>query len=372
MMQFLLTDAGQFINFLNMILLLPLPSPANLTPLEMLAVKESFRQSEIVSLPRAKALLIASGISDADGKMVSNEILADMLTLAEATPEDRSAFANSLPPENRLRRFYDHVIMDQSENARTLIECISQRIGLPHPFPEHAEPQTFETKLLAGFQKRGDFSNGKLSGPSLSSAPYRILWTYRGDISEGFEEFYSKDEQKHRRTYELVAAGRFEELAKSHSPSSIPAFKAWHRMSDFKSPPLIKSHLFMHLGKRTLRLSLYCTTARKSPGHCPSNLILAITEACMKSQFLYDKGWVVAGPPTHQNLSLSRNFQKNDLDDISIYIQNTFSAWTELEVFLKELKSKRNSGERLGSAVSVVPHSGTKNEAQTIPSQIPR
>jgi len=232
------------------------------------------------------------------------------------------------------------------------------------------EPQTFERELLAAFQKRGDFSNGKLSGPSLSSAPYRILWTYRGDISEGFEEFYSKDEQEHRRTYELVAAGRFEELAKSHSPSSIPAFKAWHRMSDFKSPPLIKSHLFMHLGKRSLRLSLYCTTARKIPAHCPSPLVQAITQTCMTSQFLYDKGWVLAGPPTHQNLSLSRNFQKNDLDDISVYIQNTISAWLELEVFLKELKSKRNPGEHLGSAVSRVIPGGTKNEAQTIQSKI--
>lgn len=353
-------------------ILLHLPLPSHLSNLEMLAVKESLRQTEVVPLPRAKAFLISSGIANPEGKIVSNEILKDMLTLAEAVPDDQKAFADALPPENQLARFYHCVVVDRSENARIVIEWISERIGMPQISHERPKPESFEQKLLAAFEKRGDFSNQKLTSPSLSSAPYRILWTYRGDIAEGFQDFYSKDDFEQKRIYELVAAGRFEELAKTHSPSSIPAFKAWHRMSEFNSPPLIKSHLFLHLGKRTLRLSLYCTTAKKSPDQNPSALVQAITEACRNSPFLYEKGWVVAGPPTNQNLSLSRNFRKNDLDDISVYIQNTISAWSELDIFLKELNLKRKSGEFSESVYSRAASSENTNEAQTIPSQIPR
>jgi hypothetical protein len=48
-------------------------------------------------------------------------------------------------------------------------------------------------------------------------------------------------------------------------------------------------------------------------------------------------GWVIAGPPSHSNLSISKNIPRNPLDEISLYIQHTFKAWQECRALIKSI-----------------------------------
>jgi hypothetical protein len=133
----------------------------------------------------------------------------------------------------------------------------------------------------------------------------------------------------------LVSEGRFDELEKIHEARSLPAFKAWHRMSQSSAPPIIKSHVFLHLGKKTLRWSLYCTT-RTAPGE-KSLLFEKIKIALENSRQQLSDGWVIAGPPTHKNLSLSKNISRIPLDGSSVYIEYSIKAWQECRALIKSI-----------------------------------
>ena len=47
--------------------------------------------------------------------------------------------------------------------------------------------------------------------------------------------------------------------------------------------------------------------------------------------------WVIAGPPSHNNLSISRNFARNSLDSSSEYTQNTIKAWQECRALIQSI-----------------------------------
>jgi hypothetical protein len=52
----------------------------------------------------------------------------------------------------------------------------------------------------------------------------------------------------------------------------------------------------------------------------------------------YNGTWIVAGPPSHKNLSLSKNISKNSLDNIASCIDPTISAWGECNEILKAIR----------------------------------
>ena len=306
----------------------------SLSPLDMLGIKKSLEQNEALSLFNVLSILSQCGVAGADGRIVSNEVLSDFLTLSGANLQEQQAFIQALSPSDPLRRFHDVVLAAPNDNSRALLDAIAKRIGKSARVEIAKEP-TFEESLLAAFEKHGDFSNGELSSPSLSSAPYRILWTYRGDLADGFEAYFTPSQIAQKNIYRLVSEGRFDELEKLQDARSIPAFKAWHRMSDLSAPPIIKSHAFLHIGKRSLRWSLYCTM-KIAPGET-SLLFEKIKSAFEDSIPQSHNEWVLAGPPTHKNLSLSKNILRNSLDCDSLYIEKSIKAWHECRVLIQSI-----------------------------------
>ena len=320
----------------TMLLLLPfIKSLKDISALDVIGIRKSLEQEEALPLLSVWSILNQCGVTDADGRIVSNEVLSDFLTIASANSQERQAFIEALPPLDPLRRFHDVVLAVPNDNSKALIDAIAKRIKRDIP-AEIAKEPSFEESLLAAFEKHGDFSNGELSKPSLSSAPYRILWTYRGDLADGFEDYFTPSQIAQKKTYRLVSEGRFEELEKMHDVKSLPAFKAWHRMSDSSAPPIIKAHVFLHIGKRTLRWSLYCTM-KYAPGE-KSLLFEKIKIALENSSQRLSGSWVIAGPPSHNNLSISRNFPKNSLDDLSEYTHHTFKAWQECRALIQSIR----------------------------------
>jgi hypothetical protein len=318
-----------------MLLLLPLiKNLQSLTPLDVVGLKKSLEQNEALPLLNVWSILNQCGVTETNGRIVSNEILSDFMTLSGASSQDRQAFVEVLPSLDPLRRFHDVVLSNPCDNSQALLDAIARRLGRNAPTEIRKEP-TFEERLLAAFEQHGDFSNGELSKPSLSAAPYRILWTWRGDLAEGFEAYFTDDQKAQRTTYRLVSEGRFDELEKIHEARSLPAFKAWHRMSQSSAPPIIKSHVFLHLGKKTLRWSLYCTM-KIAPGET-SLLFEKIKSAFEDSTQQIHNEWVLAGPPTHKNLSLSKNIPRNSLDCDSIYIEKSIKAWQECRALIKSI-----------------------------------
>jgi hypothetical protein len=318
-----------------MLLLLPLiKNLQNLSPLEVIGLKKSLEQDQALPLLSVWSILNQCGVADDQGRIVNGEVLSDFLTLASADPQERQAFIEALEPLDPLRRFHDIVLVSPNDNSKTLLDAIAKRVGKSARV-EIAKDPTFEESLLAAFEKHGDFSNGELSSPSLSSAPYRILWTYRGDLADGFEANLTPSQLAQKNIYRLVSEGRFDELEKLQDARSIPAFKAWHRMSDQSAPPIIKSHVFLHLGKKTLRWSLY-STMKIAPGET-SFLFEKIKGEMENSRHQLSDGWVIAGPPSHSNLSISKNIPRNPLDEISLYIQHTFKAWQECRALIKSI-----------------------------------
>jgi hypothetical protein len=319
----------------TMLLLLPLiKNLQSLTPLDVVGLKKSLEQNEALPLLNVWSILNQCGVTENNGRIVSNEILSDFMTLSGANPQDRQAFVETLPSLDPLRRFHDVVLSNPCDNSQALLDAIARRLGRNAPAEIRKEP-TFEERLLAAFEQHGDFSNGELSKPSLSAAPYRILWTYKGDLADGFEAYFTPSQIAQKKTYRLVSEGRFEELEKLHDVRSLPAFKAWHRMSDSSAPPIIKAHVFLHVGKRTLRWSLYCTT-KTAPGE-KSLLFEKLKIALENSSHQLSDDWVIAGPPSHSNLSISKIFKKNLLDDVSIYIKNSIKAWHECRALIKSI-----------------------------------
>jgi len=326
----------QFRNTKNaMLLLLPLiKNLQSLTPLDVVGLKKSLEQDEALPLLNVWSILNQCGVTETNGRIVSNEILSDFMTLSGASPQDRQAFVEALPSLDPLRRFHDVVLSNPCDNSQALLDAIARRLGRNAPTEIRKEP-TFEERLLAAFEQHGDFSNGELSKPSLSAAPYRILWTWRGDLAEGFEAYFTDDQKAQRTTYRLVSEGRFDELEKIHEARSLPAFKAWHRMSQSSAPPIIKSHVFLHLGKKTLRWSFYSTT-KTAPGE-KSLLFEKIKIALENSSQRLSGNWVIAGPPSHNNLSISRNFARNSLDEPSFFTHHTFNAWQECRALIQSI-----------------------------------
>lgn len=319
-----------------MLLLLPLIKDLqNISPLDVLGIRKSLEQDEALPLLSVWSILNQCGVTDADGRIVSNEVLSDFLTIASANSQERQAFVEALPPLDPLRRFHDVVLAAPNDNSKALLDAIAKRIGKSLP-SEIAKEPTFEERLLTAFEKHGDFSNGELSKPSLSSVPYRILWTYRGDLADGFEAYFTPSQIAQKNIYRLVSEGRFDELEKLQDARSIPAFKAWHRMSDLNAPPIIKSHAFLHVGKRSLRWSLYCTM-KIAPGET-SLLFEKIKSAFEDSIPQSHNEWVLTGPPTHKNLSLSKNIPRNSLDGISLYTHHTFKAWQECRALIQSIE----------------------------------
>jgi hypothetical protein len=306
----------------------------SLSPLDMLGIKKSLEQDEALSLFNVLSILSQCGVAGADGRIVSNEVLSDFLTLSGANPQEQQTFIQALSPSDPLRQFYDVVLAVPNDNSKALVDAIAKRIKRDIP-AEIAKEPSFEESLLAAFEKHGDFSNRELSKPSLSSAPHRILWTYKGDLADGFEAYFTPSQIAQKKTYRLVSEGRFEELEKLHDVRSLPAFKAWHRMSDSSAPPIIKAHVFLHVGKRTLRWSLYCTT-KTAPGE-KSLLFEKIKIALENSSHQLSDDWVIAGPPSHSNLSISKIFKKNPLDDLSLYIEHSIKAWHECRALIKSI-----------------------------------
>jgi hypothetical protein len=318
-----------------MLLLLPLiKNLQNLSALEVIGLKKSLEQDKALSLLNVLSILNQCGLADDQGQIVSDEVLSDFLTLASANPQERQAFIEALQPLDPLRRFHDIVLADPGDNSKTLLDAIAKRVGKSARVDIAKEP-TFEESLLAAFEKHGDFSNGELSSPSLSSAPYRILWTYRGDLADGFEANLTPSQLAQKNIYRLVSEGRFDELEKLQDARSIPAFKAWHRMSDQSAPPIIKSHVFLHLGKKTLRWSLY-STMKIAPGET-SFLFEKIKGEMENSRHQLSDGWVIAGPPSHRNLSISKIFERNSLDELSLYIEYSIKAWQECRALIKSI-----------------------------------
>jgi len=318
-----------------MLLLLPLINNLqNLSPLEVIGLKKSLDQDQALPILNIWSILNQCGVADDQGRIVSGEVLSDFLTLASADPQERRAFIEALQPLDPLRRFYDIVLASPNDNSKTLLDAIAKRVGKSARVDIAKEP-TFEESLLAAFEKHGDFSNGELSSPSLSSAPYRILWTYRGDLADGFEAYFTPSQLAQKNIYRLVSEGRFDELEKLQDARSIPAFKAWHRMSDQSAPPILKSHVFLHLGKKTLRWSLY-STMKIAPGET-SFLFEKIKGEMENSRHQLSDGWVITGPPTHKNLSLSKNISRIPIDNESLYIQKSIKAWQECRALIKSI-----------------------------------
>jgi hypothetical protein len=307
---------------------------STLTALDILGIKKSLEKNEALSVFNVLSILSQCGVADDQGRIVNNEVLSDFLTLSSANPQELQSFIQALSPSDPLRKFHDVVLAVPSDNSKALLDAIARRLGRNAPAEIRKEP-TFEERLLAAFEQRGDFSNGELSKPSLSAAPYRILWTYRGDLADGFEANLTPSQLAQKNIYRLVSEGRFDELEKLQDARSIPAFKAWHRMSDQSAPPIIKSHVFLHLGKKTLRWSLY-STMKIAPGET-SFLFEKIKNAFENSRHQLSDGWVIAGPPSHSNLSISKIFGRNSLDDLSVYTHHTFKAWHECRALIKSI-----------------------------------
>jgi hypothetical protein len=307
---------------------------STLTALDILGIKKSLEKNEALSVFNVLSILSQCGVADDQGRIVNNEVLSDFLTLSSANPQELQSFIQALSPSDPLRKFHDVVLAVPSDNSKALLDAIAKRVGKSARVDIAKEP-TFEESLLAAFEKHGDFSNGELSSPSLSSAPYRILWTYRGDLADGFEAYFTPSQLTQKNIYRLVSEGRFDELEKLQDARSIPAFKAWHRMSDQSAPPIIKSHVFLHLGKKTLRWSLY-STMKIAPGET-SFLFEKIKGEMENCRHQLSDGWVIAGPPSHSNLSISKNIPRNPLDELSFYIQHTFKAWQECRALIKSI-----------------------------------
>lgn len=312
----------------------------NLSPLEVIGLKKSLEQDEALPILNIWSILNQCGVADGQGRIVSNEVLSDFLTLASANPQERQAFIEALQPLDPLRRFHDIVLTTPNDNSKTLLDAIAKRVGKSARVDIAKEP-TFEESLLAAFEKHGDFSNGELSPPSLSSAPYRILWTWKGDLADGFEDYLTPSQLAQKNTYRLVSEGRFDELEKLQDARSIPAFKAWHRMSDQSAPPIIKSHVFLHLGKKTLRWSLY-STMKIAPGET-SFLLEKIKCAMENCSHLLPNDWTIAGPPSHKNLSISKSFFKISLDQDTSYIYHTLKAWHECKQLLEYIRQSASN-----------------------------
>lgn len=320
-----------------------IPRLEGLTEPEFLGLKESLRAGVCLEIPKVRDFMGAAGLVDAGGVFVDGDLLADMVSLAGLDAAGRMELAAALPPASPLKKFHDHVLSGPPEKAKAVVGAITKMLEGGRLPQRGTEGDGFEQQLLAAFESHGDFSSGKLSSPSLSAKPHRILWSYKGDLAEGFEQFFSKPQWEQRKLYQLVAEGRIDELAKDHSVKSIAAFKAWHRMSDFRPPPLVTSHVFLHLGKNTLRFSLYCTTKKSGSGEEDSSvLVKAITQALHDHGDQLGADWSIAGPPTHKNLSVSKSFKKKSEDGISACINETIQAWGELEEFLETVKRRGN------------------------------
>jgi len=305
-----------------------------LTALDILGIKKSLEKNEVLPILNVCSVLNQCGVTETNGRIVSNELLSDFMTLSGASPQEQQAFVEALPSLDPMRRFYDVVLSNPCENSQALLDAIARRLGGNATAEIRKEP-SFEERLLAAFEQGGDFSDGELSAPSLSSAPYRILWTYRGDLADGFEAYFTPSQLAQKNIYRLVSEGRFDELEKLQDARSIPAFKAWHRMSDQSAPPIIKSHVFLHLGKKTLRWSLY-STMKIAPGET-SFLFEKIKNAFENSRHQLSDGWVIAGPPSHRNLSISKIFERNSLDELSLYIEYSIKAWQECQALIKSI-----------------------------------
>jgi hypothetical protein len=237
-----------------MLLLLPLiKNLQNLSPLEVIGLKKSLEQDQALPLLSVWSILNQCGVADDQGRIVSGEVLSDFLTLSSANPQEQQSFIQALSPSDPLRKFHDVVLAVPSDNSKALLDAIAKRVGR-NAHAEIRKDPTFEERLLAAFEQGDDFSNGELSSPSLSSAPYRILWTYRGDLADGFEAYFTPSQLAQKNIYRLVSEGRFDELEKLQDARSIPAFKAWHRMSDQSAPPILKSHVFLHLASQDLAI----------------------------------------------------------------------------------------------------------------------
>ena len=307
---------------------------STLTALDILGIKKSLEKNEALSVFNVLSILSQCGVADDQGRIVNNEVLSDFLTLSSANPQELQSFIQALSPSDPLRKFHDVVLAVPSDNSKALLDAIARRLGRNAPAEIRKEP-TFEERLLAAFEQRGDFSNGELSKPSLSAAPYRILWTYRGDLADGFEANLTPSQLAQKNIYRLVSEGGFDELEKLQDARSIPAFKAWHRMSDQSAPPIIKSHVFLHLGKKTLRWSLY-STMKIAPGET-SFLFEKIKGEMENSRHQLSDGWVITGPPSHRNLSISKIFERNSLDGNSVYIEYSIKAWQECRALIKSI-----------------------------------
>ena len=333
---FRLIVESENVNATAMILLL---SPLlNLSPLDLLALKESLHKGEVLPLERVRSILIASGVADERGRIVSSDLLSEFLILSQAEACDRDAFISVLDKSDPRRRFNDFVLtQNDSQNAQILLEAIEKRVGEPHvPMQQKVE---FPQMLFNAFLDRGDFSGEQLGAPSLSQSPHRILWAYRGDVSAGFEKYFSEEERAHVLTYRLVQEGRIDELQKIHGSRSIPAFKAWNSIG---APPVLKAHFFLHIGKNSLRASLYCTERKKpsdSRSNEPSALVLKVKSAMESAASQFNGTWIVAGPPSHKNLSLSKNISKKSIDNIASYIDSTISVWGECYEILKAMRA---------------------------------
>jgi hypothetical protein len=48
-------------------------------------------------------------------------------------------------------------------------------------------------------------------------------------------------------------------------------------------------------------------------------------------------GWVITGPPSHRNLSISKIFERNSLDGNSVYIEYSIKAWQECRALIKSI-----------------------------------
>ena len=308
----------------------------NLSPLDLLALKESLHKGEVLPLERVRSILISSGVADENGRIVSSDLLREFQILSQAEASDREAFISVLDKSDPRRRFNDFVIsQNDSPNAQILLEAIAKRVGEPHaPMPQKVE---FPQMLFNAFLDRGDFSGAELGDPSLSQSPHRILWAYRLDVAAGFEKYFSNEEKAHVETYRLVQEGRIDELQKIHGSRSIPAFKAWNSIG---APPVLKAHFFLHIGKQSLRASLYCTERKKpsdSRSNEPSPLVLKVKSAMESAASQFNRTWIVAGPPSHKNLSISKNVPKNSIDNLT-YIDYTISAWGECCEILKAMR----------------------------------
>jgi len=310
----------------------------NLSPIDLLALKESLYKGEVLPLEKVRSILISSGVADERGRIVSSDLLSEFLILSQAEASDRDAFISVLDKSDPRRRFNDFVLsQNDSPNAQILLEAIAKRVGEPHvPMPQKME---FPQMLFNAFLDRGDFSSAELGVPSLSQSPHRILWTYRGDVAAaGFEKYFSTEDKTHVETYRLVQEGRIDELQKIHGSRSIPAFKAWNSIG---APPVLKAHFFLHIGKQSLRASLYCTERKKpsdSRSNEPSPLVLKIKSAMESAASHYNGTWIVAGPPSHKNLSISKIIPKNSVDNIVSYIDSTILAWGECCEILKAMR----------------------------------